>query len=42
MTRRIILLDVRGKKLFLGFADTAARFKQRWPMVKQLFSSIRF
>ena len=28
MTRRITLLNVKGKKLFLGFADTAANFKK--------------
>jgi hypothetical protein len=33
---------VKGKKLFLGFADTAANFKRRWPMVDELFGSIRF
>lgn len=42
LTRRIILLDVKGKKLFLGFADTAAKFNKRWPMVQQLFNSIQF
>jgi hypothetical protein len=42
MTRRIILVNVKGKMLFLGFADTAANFKKRWPMVHQLFGSIRF
>jgi hypothetical protein len=42
MTRRITLLTVKGKKLFLGFADTAANFKRRWPMVDELFGSIRF
>jgi hypothetical protein len=42
MTRRITLLDVKGKKLLLGFADTGAKFKRRWPMVDELFGSIRF
>jgi hypothetical protein len=42
MTRRITLLNVKGKKLFLGFADTAANFERRWPMVDELFGSIRF
>jgi hypothetical protein len=42
LTMRIILLDVKGKKLFLGFADTASRFNRRWPIVQQLFSSILF
>jgi hypothetical protein len=42
MTRRVTLLNVKGKKLFLGFADTATNFKKRWPMVEKLFSSIRF
>jgi hypothetical protein len=42
MTRRITLLNVKGKKLFLGFADTAANFKRRRPMVDELFGSIRF
>ena len=42
MTRRIVLLDVKGKKLFLAFADTPTRFEKRWPTVQQLFSSIRF
>ena len=42
MTRRITLLNVKGKKLFLAFADTAANFKRRWPMVDELFGSIRF
>jgi hypothetical protein len=40
--RRIILLNVRGKKLLLGFGDTPGRFKARWPLIQQLFSSIRF
>jgi len=42
LIRRIILLNVRGKKLLLGFADTPGRFNSRWPLVQQLFSSIRF
>jgi len=42
MTRRITLLNVKGKKLLLGFADTTANFNKRWPVVSQLFSSIRF
>ena len=41
-TRQFVLLDVKGKKLLLVFADTAARFKSRWPMVQQLFRSIQF
>ena len=41
-TRQIILLDVKGKKLLLVFADTAARFKSRWPLVLQLLGSIQF
>jgi hypothetical protein len=42
MTRRITVLNVKGKKLFLGFADRAANFKKRWPIVSELFRSIRF
>jgi hypothetical protein len=42
MIRRLALLDVKGKKLFLGFADTASNFKKRSPVVDQLFRSIRF
>ena len=42
MTRRITLLNVKGKKLFLGFADTPTNFKKRWPIVEELFGSIRF
>ena len=41
-TRQFVLLDVKGKKLLLVFADTPARFKSRWPMVQQLFRSIQF
>jgi hypothetical protein len=42
LTRRIVLLNVKGKKLLLAFADTPARFRARWPLVQQLFGSIRF
>jgi hypothetical protein len=42
MTRRITLLNVKGKKLLLGFADSSANFKTRSPMVSKLFSTIRF
>lgn len=42
MTRRITLLNVKGKTLLLGFADSAASFKRRWPQVNELFGSIRF
>ena len=42
LTRQFVLLDVKGKKLLLVFADTAARFKSLWPMVQQLFRSIQF
>ena len=42
LTRQIILLNVKGRKLLLAFADAPARFKTRWPQVRQLYSSIRF
>ena len=42
MTRRITLINVKGKKLLLGFADSSANFKTRSPMVSKLFSTIRF
>jgi len=42
LTRRFILLDVRGKKLLLVFAEPAARFRSHRPMVQQLLSSIQF
>ena len=42
MIRRIILLNVKGKKLFLGFADTAPNFRKRSPIIDQLFRSIQF
>ena len=41
LTRRIILVNVRGKKLLLVFADAPARFTKRWPLIHELFSSIR-
>jgi hypothetical protein len=41
-TRQFVLLDVKGKKLLLVFADTPTRFKSRWPIVQQLFRSIQF
>lgn len=42
MTRRITLINVKGKTLLLGFGDSSANFKTRSPMVSKLFSTIRF
>lgn len=42
MTRRLILLTVRGKQLLLAYGDVPASFAKRWPAMRQLFGSIEF